>query len=159
MKKETANHSPALVRSLLLEAMNLLPEEAVVAYTDASAKDNRFACAIFIPRWDVKTSWKHSSTYPSLLMVCTDSKSCVQKLQNLPFSEAEDNCSRIWETAHCLKGSGCKVVLQWVPGHAGIEGNEEVDKLAKNALDDPLAEVLTVPINGRNLHHCKPQLR
>ena len=33
-----------------------------------------------------------------------------------------------------LKAQGTKIILQWVPSHVGLQGNEQADFLAKKAL-------------------------
>ena len=43
-----------------------------------------------------------------------------------------------------LSDRGARVRFSWIPSHCGIEGNERVDQLAKETLDqyiDPLASV------------------
>ena len=49
-------------------------------------------------------------------------------------------CSLLWS----LSDKGTRVRFCWVPSHCGIDGNERVDQLAKETLDqdiDPLASV------------------
>ncbi|CAK9798658.1 hypothetical protein ANTPLA_LOCUS1718 [Anthophora plagiata] len=33
----------------------------------------------------------------------------------------------------------------WIPSHIGIQGNEDVDRLAKLTIETPINEILTVP--------------
>ena len=50
---------------------------------------------------------------------------------------------------------GTRVRFWWVPSHCGIDGNERVDQLAKETLDqdiDPLANVNRYETTGQLLH-------
>ena len=42
---------------------------------------------------------------------------------------------------HLMNRHKVKIILQWIPGHQGIKGNEEADKLAKRGASQPQPEV------------------
>ena len=50
----------------------------------------------------------------------------------------------IWKQLHTPGERGTTVTFQWVPGHAGLDGNESADQLAGEAV---AAEQPDVPID------------
>ena len=59
----------------------------------------------------------------SQVVFLTDAKSTLEALEN-------DKLPQLSKKLQCLT-SFCRVVLQWIPAHCGIPGNETADKLAK----------------------------
>ena len=53
----------------------------------------------------------------------------------------------IWEEIQHLTDRGRKLHIQWVPGHAGLEFNEQVDEIAKRASEEPQDEA-EVPLEA-----------
>ena len=47
----------------------------------------------------------------------------------------------MWKRLHELSDRTIDVTLQWVPGHAGLDGNETADRLAGEATDESQANV------------------
>jgi ribonuclease HI len=70
------------------------------------------------------------------IRLCTDSRACLQTLQRGQAAQLEELPSSIWASLHDLTCSGKHVTLQWVPGHAGIPGNEDADRLANRAASE-----------------------
>ncbi|XP_071044132.1 uncharacterized protein [Parasteatoda tepidariorum] len=69
--------------------------------------------------------WLANNQYPNAT-IYSDSLSSLQALKNpKPDSELVENTKQIWKN---------NILLGWVKAHIGIEGNEEADRVAKNAI-------------------------
>jgi ribonuclease HI len=77
------------------------------------------------------------------IRICTDSQSALMRLQRGPAQQRDTTAAAIWVLLRDLDEVGAHTDLQWVPGHAGLEGNERVDGVAKlgRALDQNAAPV------------------
>jgi len=73
------------------------------------------------------------------IVVFTDSQSTLQALEN---GQSDDkSLSRLtMKLDHLMSKHGTQITLQWIPGHAGIGGNEKADKLAKKGASLPQPE-------------------
>ena len=76
------------------------------------------------------------------VVIYSDSISCLQAIEG----EDTENpfICHIMNLLWLLSDKGTHVRFCWVPSHCGIEGNERVDQLAKETLDqdiDPLASI------------------
>ncbi|GFV35645.1 uncharacterized protein LOC103524116 [Trichonephila clavipes] len=75
------------------------------------------------------------STTPGLnIAIFIDSQAAIKTVSgyNLFPSKLEFECKQLINSFLC---TGREVVLQWIPSHCGIHGNEQADKLAKRGLD------------------------
>jgi ribonuclease HI len=66
----------------------------------------------------------------SAIRLCTDSLSLLQRLSGGPGKQTDSLTQEIWHLLSGLSLSGTCVQLVWVPGHAGLRGNEAADKEA-----------------------------
>ncbi|XP_026331534.1 uncharacterized protein LOC113238898 [Hyposmocoma kahamanoa] len=128
-------------------------------YTDASklAADGCVGAAVWIPKYEIILNCKCPSQASiftgestALLealsyveshklnksIIFSDSKSCLQAiLANQFVSKSKfHNILKIKEVLYQCHSNNIQVVLAWIPGHSGIQGNETVDILAKNAI-------------------------
>jgi ribonuclease HI len=78
---------------------------------------------------------------PESTTVCTDSQALVRALRsdkNTMDGRLEELKDRLWGIAE-----GRRIVIQWVPGHVGVEGNEWADMAANEARTENQEEVGT----------------
>ena len=68
---------------------------------------------------------------PQNIVLLSDSLSALQSLTNGPTD------LRTQHNSLCTLSENNRVVLQWVPAHVGIAGNETADRLAKAAAKLP----------------------
>jgi len=52
------------------------------------------------------------------------------------------------------KHPGIKVIIKWVPGHSGVEGNEHTDKEAKKAVTEGSSNIRDLPMLLRKMLPC-----
>ena len=159
-RKSTLHRSAqrCLVQDLL---QNSYPtDEWVRAYTDGSAKDatKEGGAGIYI-EWPDGTTHSssiptglHSSnykaeaealqeaasilynkqdTYSSRIVLLTDAKSVLQSLANPKATDL----NQLVTSLTSLNMSAHEVVLQWIPGHCDLFGNDAADELAKQGSD------------------------
>ena len=86
--------------------------------------------------------YRHMGPVHHDVVVYSDSMSCLQAIEG----EDTENpfICHIMNLLWLLSNKGTHVRFCWIPSHCGIEGNEKVDQLAKETLDqdiDPLASV------------------
>ncbi|GFU83410.1 RNase H domain-containing protein [Trichonephila clavipes] len=158
---------PELLRQLALEVINVIPDHALIAYTDGSCLDTgRAGSGIFsnTPGNDVKISIRnpdHCSVFRSELIaisgafhqtlnsykdsigILTDSRSSIQYLKN--FLKIMDSTGIDILSKLVSLGQREQVCLQWIPSHVGVPGNEAADELAGRGCDvpNPNSTVLT----------------
>ena len=70
---------------------------------------------------------------PMAVAVLFDSLSALQAVKNNCKSSREDVVKKIVVVCHQLFIRGTDIVLQWVPSHVGVPGNESADRAAKQA--------------------------
>uniref|UniRef100_A0A671QEF9 Reverse transcriptase domain-containing protein n=1 Tax=Sinocyclocheilus anshuiensis TaxID=1608454 RepID=A0A671QEF9_9TELE len=126
-------------------------------YTDGSKdpESGITAAAVYIPQFKVKISKRisdHISVYttetiaiflalqwieevqPIRSVICTDSLSVLNSLLSGISTARQDIIFEVMQSLFRIRQSGLMVNFLWVPSHMGVEGNEEADHLAKQAL-------------------------
>ena len=128
--------------------------DALFVYTDGSKNSTAASCGFFMQGSSIGFRTSNDASiftaealaivkaiefarliaYGRDIVICSDSMSVLQTLTDLhcksPISRYIQELS-MKETSSCL-------YFMWVPGHVGIHGNEQADKVARLALAEPV---------------------
>ena len=131
-------------------------KDFVKIYSDGSKQPNgTVGAAIFVDDISSTFSWRLDSAHSILtaelfailqgllfaivhlknqdIVIFTDSLSALLGIQNPDKKGINQLVSLILRQIYLLLSNKVKVVLQWIPSHKGIVGNNIVDQVAKNA--------------------------
>ncbi|KAG7300441.1 hypothetical protein JYU34_016062 [Plutella xylostella] len=129
-------------------------------YTDGSKEGSNVGCAFLDPQIRVGVKFSidcATSIMNAELQAISECLSYIETIDFDSFVVLTDSRSALQHLARCtsicrgipiayiiissiakLRFNNKNIVLQWIPSHVGITGNEEVDVLAKQALSDGL---------------------
>lgn len=89
----------------------------------------------------------HNTMNENKIVLLIDSKSAIEAINNQQIRTAViDEIRYIYKS---LEAQGRKIVLQWVPSHVGLQGNEQADFLAKQGTSIIRKPKQHITINGR----------
>jgi ribonuclease HI len=71
---------------------------------------------------------------PDSVVICSDSCAVLMSLQSFISRSRQDLIYEVLQTHGRIRQMGIQIIFTWVPAHVGVEGNEAVDVLAKQAL-------------------------
>ena len=87
--------------------------------------------------------------------IFVDSMAALQAVCNARGDDDSSIVRRSKQRAHELISRGVELVLQWIPGHCGVYGNEEADRLAREgALSAQFENSVTYHTSKRAIKTC-----
>lgn len=146
------------LKNIVLQELNLKYDGWHSVYTDGSKDSAGRGASFFNPNSKVQCLFRINSCvsvmsvellaiYEAVLfieknnickiVILTDSKSSLQHIIRCVSGERGLAIAyKIISKLINLCKRGIKVMLQWIPSHVGLQGNEEADRLAKKAIKD-----------------------
>ncbi|XP_057339514.1 uncharacterized protein LOC130677013 [Microplitis mediator] len=85
------------------------------------------------------------------VVICTDSLSTLEALGGPGSPKDDKGIMEIRQSLGESKDMGVNITMIWTPAHKGIEGNDEVDKMAKQVANDNNPQN---KIEGLEAEHC-----
>jgi ribonuclease HI len=147
----------------MAEIVSINYENYCQIYTDGSVSNKKSGCAFicennsFTFRLNDSVSTYTTEAYAILkaleyiqtsnyvkFLILTDSINVLHSLKNT-FSDNQ-MVTKILELTHKLHSLGKVIAFMWIPSHIGINGNEQVDLLAKTATIKPFIDELKMPL-------------
>lgn len=132
---------------------------ALVIFTDDQREELRAPagslCSSFRAEMTaLQTALNFLSAHPGLeddpIVICTDSRSALAALRAGPSAQTTHIGVAIWRMLTALAGSH-EILLQWIPSHCGIPGNEAADALAREAAALPQE---SAPLDVTSVHRA-----
>ena len=147
--------NPLILQAAARELINNQYNHCICVYTDGSMTTEGVGAAFVVPQLSNlirKYQLPHVSIFtaelvailmalnffndlyqpPMAVSVFSDSLSALQAIKHNSQSSRED-VKEIVVVCHQLITRGTDIVLQWVPSHVGVPGNESADRAAKQA--------------------------
>ena len=94
---------------------------------------------------------EHPAHDEDSVVLCTDSQAALAKLRRGPPGQEAPIGAEIWRLLAGLASADRPFILQWVPSHCGLPGNERADTLAGQASALPQDDV---PVDARTVHRA-----
>ena len=91
-----------------------------------------FSIELFAIRYALSWILENSSTVGSCLLL-SDCLSGLEAIKTFQYRHEHPVINDILNILYQVQKSGKEVIIAWIPGHVGITGNEEADKLARKA--------------------------
>lgn len=152
MKFKKENVNTKAMKQMVLCLLNGKYRNRTKIYTDASKNNNICGIGVYIEAGNRRLAWKlkHETSIMTAeivaiymavkealkadlrdVVILTDSLSSCMVLENSQYSEWRSNMINEILQA-CLD---CNIVLQWIPSHIDLEGNDIADYLAKRGTE------------------------
>ena len=148
-------------KAIALETIQSVYNNHIKIYTDGSKNENSTSAGLWIPDFQHRDNWKldHGPArsimsaelyaidrgmtwlllHKEILLInqvvfLTDSRSGIEALGKSTPKFQSHRINTIKQKAQDLATeANMEIMIQWIPSHVGVHGNEEADKLANNA--------------------------
>lgn len=165
--------NPHIIKSITKEFISMNYDNRCHIYTDGSKCDVGVGAAFCVPELSYEKSFQlppvsvFTSELVAIFMslcyikkakaplrswvVLTDSRSALEALASDGASSREDLVRATVALLSDIRNNNVSVVLQWIPSHVGIAGNERADTLAKEAAEGKRGIQITLPLSYNDI--------